>query len=133
MRIGARWRVSQVHRYSDSDIGQGRDPDPANKGKYLSRGIAWNTLRSGDEQYAGWEHWSTVTSDSTIDTGLAAVPDRPMMSEDRFRRRDNAWRQKDMHSDDEILKEIPGIASPYSVDSVMADLVQSGRIESVNS
>jgi len=41
-----------------------------------------------------------------------------MMSEDRFRRRDYAWRQKDMHSDDEILKEIPrwatrGVAAIY--------------------
>ena len=112
------WHHWIGHRYSDSDIGQGRDPDPANKGKYLSRGIAWNTLRSGDEQYAGWEHWSTTTSDSAISTGLAAVPDRPMMSEDRFRRRDNAWRQKDMHSDDDILKEIPrwatrGVAAIY--------------------
>gem|GEM_PF-185525 len=105
-------------RYSDSDIGQGRDPDPANKGQYLERGVAWNTLRPGDEQYAGWEHWATTTSDSAIDAGLAAIPDRPMMSEDRFRRRDNAWRQKDMHSDDAILKEIPrwatrGVAAIY--------------------
>jgi len=112
------WHHWIGHRYSDSDIGQGRDPDPANKGKYLSRGIAWNTLRSGREQYAGWEHWSTTTSDSAIDTGLAMVPDRPMMSEDRFRRRENAWRQKDMHSDDDILKEIPrwaqrGVAAIY--------------------
>lgn len=112
------WHHWIGHRYSDSDIGQGRDPDPANEGKYLSRGIAWNTLRSGDEQYAGWEHWSTTTSDSAINTGLAVVPDRPMMSEDRFRRRDNAWRQKDMHSDDDILKEIPrwatrGVAAIY--------------------
>jgi len=112
------WHHWIGHRYSDSDIGQGRDPDPANKGKYLSRGITWNTLRSGSEQYAGWEHWSTMTSDSAIDAGLAAVPDRPMMSEDRFRRRENAWRQKDMHSDDDILKEIPrwakrGVAAIY--------------------
>ena len=40
------------------------------------------------------------------------------MSEDRFRRRDNAWRQKDMDSDDDILKEIPrwaerGVAAIY--------------------
>ncbi len=105
-------------RYSDSDIGQGRDPDPANKGEYLARGIAWNTLRAGDEQYAGWEHWSTTTRDGAIAAGLAAIPDRPMMSEDRFRRRDNAWRQKDMHADDDILKEIPrwatrGVAAIY--------------------
>lgn len=101
------WHHWIGHRYSDSDIGQGRDPDPANKGKYLSRGIAWNTHLPGDEQYAGWEHWSTTTSDSAIRAGLEAVPDRPMMSEDRFRRRDNAWRQKDMARDDDILKEIP--------------------------
>jgi hypothetical protein len=112
------WHHWIGHRYSDSDIGQGRDPDPANKGKYLSRGIIWNTLRSGSEQYAGWEHWSTMTSDSAIDAGLAAVPDRPMMSEDRFRRREGAWRQKDMYSDDDILKEIPrwatrGVAAIY--------------------
>ena len=112
------WHHWIGHRYSDSDIGQGRDPDPANKGKYLSRGVTWNTLRSGSEQYAGWEHWSTMTSDSAIDAGLAAVPDRPMMSEDRFRRREGAWRQKDMHSDDDILKEIPrwatrGVAAIY--------------------
>ncbi len=105
-------------RYSDSDIGKGRDPDPANQGRYLERGIAWNTLRPGDEQYAGWEHWATTTSDSAIEAGLAAIPDRPMMSEDRFRRRDNAWRQKDMLTDDAILKEIPrwanrGMAAIY--------------------
>jgi len=112
------WHHWIGHRYSDSDIGQGRDPDPANKGEYRARGITWNTLRPGDEQYAGWEHWSTVTSDSAIEAGLTAIPDRPMMSEDRFRRRDNAWRQKDMHADGDILKEIPrwatrGIAAIY--------------------
>jgi hypothetical protein len=94
-------------RYSDSDIGQGHDPEPANKGEYLARGKKWNTLRPGGEQYAGWEHWSTTTSDSEIAAAREAFPDRPMMSEDRFRRRDGAWRQKDMHSDDDILKEIP--------------------------
>lgn len=98
-------------RYSDSDIGEGRDPEPANEGQYLERGIRWNTLRPGDEQYAGWEHWRTTTSDSEIEAGLEAFPDRPMMSEDRFRRRDDAWPQKDMHSDDEILDEIPRWAS----------------------
>jgi hypothetical protein len=112
------WHHWIGHRYSDSDIGRGRDPDPTNQGKYLARGIAWNTLRSGREQYAGWEHWSTTTSDRAIDAGLAAVPDRPMMSEDRFRRRDGAWRQKDMGSDDDILTEIPrwatrGVAAIY--------------------
>ena len=35
------------------------------------------------------------------------VPDRPMMSEDRFRRRDGRWRQKDMHADEDIVSEIP--------------------------
>jgi hypothetical protein len=112
------WHHWIGHRYSDSDIGQGRDPEPANKGEYLSRGIAWNTLRPGSEQYAGWEHWSTLTSDSAIDAGLAAFPDRPMMSEDRFRRRDGAWPQKDLGSDDDILEEIPrwanrGVAAIY--------------------
>jgi hypothetical protein len=105
------WHHWIGHRYSDSDIGQGRDPDPANQGEYLPRGIAWNTLRSGDEQYAGWEHWSTMTSDREIEAGLAAVPDRPMMSEDRFRRREGAWRQKDMRHDEDILREIPRWAS----------------------
>lgn len=105
-------------RYSDSNIGQGHDPEPANKGEYLARGIAWNTLRSGHEQYAGWEHWSTMTSDSAIDAGLAAVPDRPMMSEDRFRQRESNWPQKDLRRDDAILKEIPrwatrGVAAIY--------------------
>ena len=112
------WHHWIGHRYSDSDIGQGRDPDPTNRGKYLPRGITWNTIRSGREQYAGWEHWSTMTSDNAIDAGLAAVPDRPMISEDRFRRRDHAWRQKDMRSDDDILTEIPrwatrGVAAIY--------------------
>jgi len=105
-------------RYSDSNIGKGHDPEPANKGEYLARGIAWNTLRSGREQYAGWEHWSTMTSDSAIDAGLAAIPDRPMMSEDRFRQRQSNWPQKDLHSDDDILREIPrwagrGVAAIY--------------------
>ncbi|MGZ8921545.1 MAG: hypothetical protein ACXW3L_11210 [Limisphaerales bacterium] len=94
-------------RYSDSDIGQGHDPEPANKGEYLARGKKWNTLRAASEQYAGWEHWSTTTSDREIAASREAFPDRPMMSEDRFRRRDGAWRQKDMHSDDDIIKEIP--------------------------
>ena len=112
------WHHWIGHRYSDSDIGQGKDPDPANRGEYLSRGIAWNTLRSGREQYAGWEHWSTMTSASEIDAGLAAVPDRPMMSEDRFRQRESNWPQKDLRCDDAILKEIPrwatrGVAAIY--------------------
>ena len=101
------WHHWIGHRYSDSDVGRGRDPEPANKGEYLARGVTWNTLRPGSEQYAGWEHWSTMTSDNAIDAGLAAAADRPMMSEDRFRRRDGAWPQKDLRSDDDILKEIP--------------------------
>jgi hypothetical protein len=113
-----RWHHWIGHRYSDSDIGRGIDPEPANKGEYLEPGIAWNTLRPGHEQYAGWEHWYTMTSDDGIDAGLAAVPDRPMMSEDRFRRREGAWPQKDMRSDDDILTEIPrwatrGVAAIY--------------------
>ena len=112
------WHHWIGHRYSDSDIGLGHDPEPANKGEYLRRGIAWNTLRSGREQYAGWEHWATLTSVRQIEAGRIAFPDRPMMSEDRFRRRDNAWRQKDMRSDDDILTEIPrwaerGVAAIY--------------------
>lgn len=105
------WHHWIGHRYSDSDIGKGRDPDPNNKGQYLSRGIKWNTIRSGSEQYAGWEHWRTKTSNSAIDAGLQAVPDRPMMSEDRFRRRDDRWTQKDLLRDSEILDEIPRWAS----------------------
>ena len=59
-----------------------------------------------------------MTSDSEIDAGLAAVPDRPMMSEDRFRQRQSNWPQKDLRSDDAILKEIPrwatrGVAAIY--------------------
>jgi len=58
-------------------------------------------------QLGGWHHWIGFR-----------YSDRPMMSEDRFRRRDNAWRQKDMHTDDAILKEIPrwatrGVAAIY--------------------
>jgi hypothetical protein len=69
----------------------GADPEPANKGEYLER---------------------------AIDAGLAAVPDRPLMSEDRFRRRDGAWPQKDLRSEDDILREIPrwatrGVAAIY--------------------
>jgi hypothetical protein len=105
------WHHWIGHRYSDSDIGRGIDPEPANKGEYLERGIAWNTLRPGHEQYAGWEHWCTLTSDSAIDAGLSAIPDRPMMTEDRFRRREGAWPQKDLGSDDDILCEIPRWAS----------------------
>lgn len=119
------WHHWIGHRYSDSDIGEGRDPDPANKGEYLPRGIEWNMLRSGHEQYAGWEHWSTMTSDRAIEAGLAAIPDRPMMSEDRFRRRDGAWRQKDMHSDADILKEIPRWAS-RGVAAIYGRLLDSG-------
>lgn len=116
-RLGG-WHHWIGHRYSDSDIGNGRDPDPSNQGRYLARGIQWNSLRPGNEQDAGWEHWSTLTSDREILAGLEAVPDRPMMSEDRFRRRDGAWRQKDMHADSDILKEIPrwatrGVAAIY--------------------
>jgi hypothetical protein len=112
------WHHWIGHRYSDSDIGQGRDPEPANQGEYLSRGIAWNTLRSGREQYAGWEHWFTMTSDGEIDAGLAAAPDRPMMTEDRFRQRQSNWPQKDLRSDDAIVKEVPrwatrGVAAIY--------------------
>jgi hypothetical protein len=99
-------------------MGQGRDPEPANEGKYPPRGIRWNTIRPGDEQYAGWEQWSTLTSNQEIEAGLAAMPDRPMMSEDRFRRREGQWRQKDMRTDEEILLEIPrwagrGVAAIY--------------------
>jgi hypothetical protein len=109
-RLGG-WHHWIGHRYSDSDIGQGRDPEPANRGEYLSRGLVWSTLRPGNEQYAGWEHWCTLTSNREIDAGVAAFPDRPMMSEDRFRQREGAWPQKDLRSDDDVLKEIPRWAS----------------------
>jgi hypothetical protein len=109
-RLGG-WHHWIGHRYSDSNIGQGHDPEPANQGQYLARGIRWNTLRSGNEQYAGWEHWSTMTSNAAIEAGLAAVPDRPMMSEDRFRRREGKWPQKDLGSDAAVLEEIPRWAS----------------------
>jgi hypothetical protein len=101
------WHHWIGHRYSDSDINQGHDPEPANQGDYLSRGIRWNTLRPGTEQYAGWEHWYTLTDDSEIEAARRVFPDRPMMSEDRFRQRQGVWRQKDMRSDEDILKEIP--------------------------
>ena len=52
-----------------------------------------------------------MTSNRAIGAGLRAVSDRPMMSEDRFRRREGAWRQKDMGSDNDILEEIPRWAS----------------------
>jgi hypothetical protein len=112
------WHHWIGHRYSDSDIGDGHDPEPANRGQYLERGLRWNTLRPGDEQYAGWEHWTSTTSNEAIAAGLAAIPDRPMMSEDRFRRRDGKWPQKDMGADADILAEIPrwagrGVAAIY--------------------
>lgn len=119
------WHHWIGHRYSDSDIGKGHDPEPANRGEYLSRGVVWNTLRPGHEQYAGWEHWSTMTSDSAIDRGRTVFPNRPMMSEDRFRRREGAWRQKDMRSDDDILKEIPRWAS-RGVGAIYGRLLQPG-------
>jgi hypothetical protein len=119
------WHHWIGHRYSDSDIGRGIDPEPANKGEYLERGIAWNTLRPGHEQYAGWEHWYTMTSNNAIDAGLAAIPDRPMMSEDRFRRRDRAWTQKDIRSDDDILNEIPRWAT-RGVGAIYGRLLDSG-------
>lgn len=119
------WHHWIGHRYSDSDIGQGHDPEPANRGSYLARGVRWNTLRSGSEQYAGWEHWSKLTSDNAIEAGLAAVPDRPMMSEDRFRRRDGKWPQKDMSADEDILEEIPRWAG-RGVAAVYGRLLESG-------
>ena len=100
------WHHWIGHRYSDSDIDQGRDPEPANKGEYLARGVKWNTLRPGSEQYAGWEHWAPETSDAEIDRARHVFPDRPVMSEDRFRSRENGWPQKDLRSDEDILKEI---------------------------
>lgn len=110
-------------RYSDSDIGKGGDPEPANRGQYLERGIRWNTLRPGHEQYAGWEHWRTETSDSAIEAGGSVFSDRPLMSEDRFRRRNDAWPQKDMHADDDILEEIPRWAS-CGVAAIYGRLIQ---------
>jgi hypothetical protein len=109
-RLGG-WHHWLGFRYSDSDIGRGRDPEPANKGEYLARGLAWSTLRPGNEQYAGWEHWATMTTDAEIDAALAAFPDRPVMSEDRFRSRENGWKQKDLRTDEDVVKEIPRWAS----------------------
>jgi len=123
------WHHWMGHRYSDSDIGQGHDPEPANRGEYLTRGIRWNTLRSGSEQYAGWEHWSSLTSDAGIEAALAAVPDRPMMSEDRFRRRDGKWPQKDMSADSDILEEIPRWAG-RGVAAVYGRFLESGSVGS---
>lgn len=105
------WHHWIGHRYSDSDIGKGRDPEPANKGEYLPRGIQWNTLRPADEQYAGWEHWGPETTDAEIDRLLEVFPNRPIMSEDRFRTRENGWPQKDLPSDEAVLKEITRWAS----------------------
>ena len=119
------WHHWIGHRYSDSDIGKGHDPEPANRGEYLERGIRWSTLRPGHEQYAGWEHWSTVTSDSAIEKARAVFPDRPILSEDRFRQRQGVWRQKDMRSDDDILKEIPRWAN-RGVGAIYGRLLQPG-------
>ena len=121
------WHHWIGHRYSDSDIGKGIDPEPANKGQYLSRGIEWSTLRPGNEQYTGWEHWRTKTSDSDIDAGLEAIPDRPMMSEDRFRGRANRWPQKDLLSDEEILEEIPRWAS-RGVGAIYGRMFDDGKV-----
>jgi hypothetical protein len=119
------WHHWIGHRYSDSDIGKGHDPEPANRGEYLARGLRWNTLRRGHEQYAGWEHWSTVTSDAAIANARAVLPDRPIMSEDRFRQRQGAWRQKDMRADDDILKEIPRWTT-RGVGAIYGRLLQPG-------
>jgi hypothetical protein len=105
------WHHWLGFRYSDSDIGRGRDPEPANRGEYLARGLAWSALRPAREQYAGWEHWATMTTDAEIDAALAAFPDRPVMSEDRFRSRENGWKQKDLRTDEDVVKEIPRWAS----------------------
>jgi hypothetical protein len=112
-------------RYSDSDIGKGHDPEPANRGEYLARGIHWNTLRPAHEQYAGWEHWPTVTSDAAIDQTRTVFPDRPTMSEDRFRQRQGVYRQKDMRDDDDILKEIPRWGT-RGVGAIYGRLLQPG-------
>ena len=119
------WHHWVGHRYSDSDIGRGHDPEPANKGEYLERGIKWNTLRPGTEQYAGWEHWSTTTTDAALDAARKIFPDRPMMSEDRFRQRQGAWRQKDMRADEDILREIPRWAT-RGVGAIYGRLLEQG-------
>ena len=118
------WHHWIGHRYSDSDIGQGHDPEPANKGEYLERGLRWNKLRAGTEQYAGWEHWCTMTSDAEIDALRKVFADRPAMSEDRFRQREGAWRQKDLRSDEQILREIPRWAE-RGVGAIYGRLLQS--------
>lgn len=112
-------------RYSDSDIGKGHDPEPANKGEYLERGREWNTLRGGGEQYAGWEHWCTTTSDSKIDAARLAFPDRPLLSEDRFRQRTGKWREKDLRADEDVLREIPRWAK-RGVGAIYGRLLEAG-------
>jgi len=119
------WHHWVGHRYSDSDIGRGHDPEPANKGEYLERGIKWNTLRPGTEQYAGWEHWATTTSDAALDAARKVFADRPMLSEDRFRQRQGAWRQKDMRADDDILREIPRWAT-RGIGAIYGRLLEPG-------
>ncbi len=111
-------------RYSDSDTGQGADPEPANRGKYRDRGIAWNTILPAQQQYAGWEHWRTETDDRAIAAAASAFPDRPMMSEDRFRRRDGKWPQKDFGADDEVLVEIPRWAE-HGIGAIYGRLIDS--------
>jgi hypothetical protein len=68
----------------------------------------WSTIRPGNQQYTGWEHWFNLTTNSEINAGLAAIPDRPMMSEDRFRLRSTLHKTgKDLPNESAILTEIP--------------------------
>ena len=87
------WRGASGNPYDVTANAEFTHPDGAKVRalRYLTRGVARNTLRAGGKQCTGWKHWSTMTSDRAIEAGLAAVRDRPMMSEDCFRRRDNAW------------------------------------------
>jgi hypothetical protein len=92
-------------------------PDPTNEGNYTSGGITWNTVHNGTYQYAGWEQQRQNVTDEEIENGTSQVPDRPMFSEDRFRRRDLGY-PKDFANDSEIFEElsrfaIRGVAAIY--------------------
>ena len=65
-----------------------------------------------------------MTSDAEIDALRKVFADRPAMSEDRFRQREGAWRQKDLRSDEQILREIPRWAE-RGVGAIYGRLLQS--------
>jgi hypothetical protein len=107
-------------RYGEAEGGENGDrPTATNRGEYEESGVDWNTVRGAPPQVASWEQWSTDTSDGDLDAGLAEITDRPMFSEDRFRRRTGSdWPQKDYDSDAAIVLDITrfgvrGIAAIY--------------------